>query len=179
MGEIVGFSRLEILEEKEKKKKPKSISSSAGRWKKSYEKNGIYTGLRKTLQDREVILFEIPLLFKMDEYFFLFLFFSANFFFSFFLLTSPNIFLVENKRTDIDGTQHRGEIHASLMEMSVSVTSVCSFEKLNRATIVEGSGVLTSTAIKISKKKSRTKVVQFPPRKENARNNIFHDLKVS
>lgn len=84
MGEIVGFSRLEILEEKEKKKKkPKSISSSAGRWKKSYEKNGIYTGLRKTLQDREVILFEIPLLFKMDEYFFLFLFFSANFFFPF------------------------------------------------------------------------------------------------
>lgn len=105
--------------------------------------------------------------------------FFRQFFFSFFLLTSPNIFLVENKRTDIDGTQHRGEIHASLMEMSVSVTSVCSFEKLNRATIVEGSGVLTSTAIKISKKKSRTKVVQFPPRKENARNNIFHDLKVS
>lgn len=43
-------------------------------------------------------------------------------------------------------------IHASLMEMNVSVTSVCSFEKLNRSTIVEGS-VLTSTAIKISKKK--------------------------
>lgn len=61
---------------------------------------------------------------------------------------------MENKRTDIDGTQHRGGemIHASLMEMKVSVTSVCSFEKLNRSTIVEGS-VLTSTAIKISKKK--------------------------
>lgn len=77
---------------------------------------------------------------------------------------SPIISLVENKRTDIDGIQHRGEIHASLMEMNVSLTSRFVALKLNHATIVEGSAVLTSTAI--SKNNLETKVVQFPLEEE-------------
>ena len=139
MGEIVGFSRLEILEEK----------ASVALWRDGKNRmKKIYTGFAKDFTGSPSnSLPEIP--FKMDEYFFLFLSFFPLFPFNY-----STIFLVENKRTDIDGTQHRGGemIHASLMEMKVSVTSVCSFEKLNRSTIVEGS-VLTSTAIKISKKK--------------------------
>lgn len=101
-----------------------------------------------------------------DERIFLFIshFFPTNFFFFFFLLMSPIISLVENKRTDIDGIQHRGEIHASLMEMNVSLTSRFVALKLNHATIVEGSAVLTSTAI--SKNNLETKVVQFPLEEE-------------
>ena len=147
MGEIVGFSRLEILEEKGKKKKCEKASGALWRDGKNRMKK-IYTGFAKDFTGSPSnSLPEIP--FKMDEYFFLFLSFFPLFPFNY-----STIFLVENKRTDIDGTQHRGGemIHASLMEMKVSVTSVCSFEKLNRSTIVEGS-VLTSTAIKISKKK--------------------------
>lgn len=128
------------------------------------KKNGIYTSLRKTLQDREVILSRNPFPFKMNEYFFLSLTFFPPIFFFFFLLMSPIISLVENKRTDIDGIQHRGEIHASLMEMNVSLTSRFVALKLNHATIVEGSAVLTSTAI--SKNNLETKVVQFPLEEE-------------
>lgn len=112
--------------------------------------------------------------FKMNEYFFLSLTFFPPIFFFFPLLMSPIISLVENKRTDIDGIQHRGEIHASLMEMNVSLTSRFVALKLNHATIVEGSAVLTSTAI--SKNNLETKVVQFPL--ERGIRKITHPLKL-
>lgn len=80
MGEIVGFSRLEILEEKGKKKKMrKSISSSVEGWKKSYEKN-LHGFAKDFTGSPSNSLPEIP--FKMDEYFFLFLSFFPPFFLS-------------------------------------------------------------------------------------------------
>lgn len=57
-----------------------------------------------------------------------------------------------------------GVRYASLMEMNVSLTSRFVALKLNHATIVEGSAVLTSTAI--SKNNLETKVVQFPLEEE-------------
>lgn len=141
------------------------------------KKNGIYTGLRKTLQDREVILSRNPppdSLSRWTNISFYLSLFSPPIFFFFPLLMSPIISLVENKRTDIDGIQHRGEIHASLMEMNVSLTSRFVALKLNHATIVEGSAVLTSTAI--SKNNLETKVVQFPL--ERGIRKITHPLKL-
>lgn len=81
MGEIVGFSRLEILEEKGKKKK-KCEKASVALWRDGKNRmKKIYTGFAKDFTGSPSnSLPEIP--FKMDEYFFLFLSFFPPFFLS-------------------------------------------------------------------------------------------------